>query len=288
MVAARLLAFVLVVVSAFLHAGWNALVRRSPDPATAVHVVVAIAGVLATLVAIVELALGVHGLPPLAIGLGIVAGVLEAGYFHALGRALAIAPLPPVYTVSRGGAAVLVWPVSMLVLGERAAPLAFAGSALVIVGLAVSSELGRRARPTPPRALAWAAQCAGFIAGYHFAYKYALATDASPGAVFGVSMVVATGLGATFGGAGYRARFAGLVRTRPALSLGAGVVCAAAFLLFMYGLARGGAAYVFTLRNTSVLFAVALAWLIGDRPSRFQVLGAATVFVGAVLLGLGR
>ena len=47
MVGARLLAFVLVVVSAFLHAGWNALVRRSPDPATAVHVVVAIAGVLA-------------------------------------------------------------------------------------------------------------------------------------------------------------------------------------------------------------------------------------------------
>lgn len=283
-----MLAFVLVVASAFLHAAWNALVRRSPDPATAVHVVVAIAGVLAAIVAAVELTLGVHGLPPRAIGLGVAAGVLEAGYFHALGQALAIAPLPPVYTVSRGGAAILVWPVSMLALGERLTALSAVGSALIIVSLAISSGVGRAGQTTPRRALIWAAQCAGFIAGYHFAYKYALAADASPGAVFGISMVVATGLGATLGGAGYRARFAALVRTRPGLSVGAGLVCAAAFLLFMYGLARGGAAYVFTLRNTSVLFAIGLARLIGDRPTRGQVLGAAGVFVGAVLLGLGR
>lgn len=283
-----MIAFVLVVVSAFLHAAWNALVRRSPDPATAVHVVVAIAGVLAAIVAAVELSLGVRGLPPRAIGLGVIAGVLEAGYFHALGRALAIAPLPPVYTVSRGGAAILVWPVSILAMGERATALSAIGSAAVILGLAVSSELGRSRRAAPPRVLVWAAQCAVFIAGYHVAYKYALAADASPGAVFAISMVVATGLGATLGGAGYRQRFVGLVRARPGLTLGAGVVCATAFLLFMIGLAGGGAAYVFTLRNTSVLFAVGLAWVIGDHPSRAQVAGAAMVFVGAVLLGLGH
>ncbi len=184
-----------------------------------------------------------------------------------------------------------MWPVSIVALGERATALSATGSALIVVGLAISSELFRRAsvnRTTPARALIWAGQCAGFIAGYHFAYKFALAADASPGAVFGISMIVATGLGATFGGAGYRTRFAGLVRTRPGLTLGAGVVCAAAFLMFMYGLARGGAGYVFTLRNTSVLFAVALAWAIGDRPSRAQVGGAGVVFVGAVLLGLGH
>jgi drug/metabolite transporter (DMT)-like permease len=282
------LAFVLVVASAFLHAAWNALVRRSPDPQTAVHVVVAIAGVLAAIVAAVELSLGYNGLPPRAIGLGVVAGVLEAGYFHALGRALAIAPLPPVYTVSRGGAALLVWPASILAFGERVTALAAAGSALVILGLAVSSELGRGARGAPARALIWAAQCAGFIAGYHVAYKYALAADASPGAVFAISMVVATGLGATLGGAGYRTRFVALVRARPLLTVGAGVVCATAFLLFMIGLAGGGAAYVFTLRNTSVLFAVVLAWTIGDHPSRAQVIGATLVFAGAILLGLGH
>ncbi len=283
-----MLAFVLVVASAFLHAAWNALVRRSPDPATAVHVVVAIAGILAALVAAVELTLGVHGLPPLAIALGVAAGVLEAGYFHALGQALAIAPLPPVYTVSRGGAAILVWPVSMLALGERLTAWSAVGSGLILLGLALASGLGQGRQTTPRRALVWAGQCAVFIAGYHFAYKYALAADASPGAVFAISMVVATGLGATVGGAGYRARFAALVRTRPGLSLGAGVVCAAAFLLFMYGLARGGAGYVFTLRNSSVLFATALGAAIGDRPTRHQVVGAVVVFAGAVLLGLGR
>lgn len=285
---ALVLAFVLVVASAFLHAAWNALVRRSPDPQTAVHVVVAIAGVIAAVAGAIELGLGVHGLPPRAIWLGVAAGVLEAGYFRALGRALAIAPLPPVYTVSRGGAAILVWPASIIAMGERATGLAAAGSALVIIGLAVSSELGRGTKRAPARALVWAAQCACFIAGYHFAYKYALAADASPGAVFAISMVVATGLGATLGGADYRTRFAALVRAKPLLTVGTGVVCATAFLLFMIGLAGGGAAYVFTLRNTSVLFAVLLAWAIGDHPSRPQAIGAALVFAGAVLLGLGH
>jgi len=56
----------------------------------------------------------------------------------------------------------------------------------------------------------------------------------------------------------------------------------------MYALARGGAAYVFTLRNTSVLFATALAWLIGERPTHRALVGVGLVFVGAVALGLSH
>lgn len=283
-----MLAFSLVVLSAFLHAAWNALVRRSPDPAAAVHVVVAIAGVIAAGVGAVELAAGTQGLPWRSVAGGVAAGLLEAGYFHALGKALAIAPLPPVYTVSRGGAAILVWPISLLFFGEQVTTLAAAGSAAVVVGLAVSAGLGRSQRPTPPRALVWAAQCAVFIAGYQFAYKDALTHHASPSAVFAISMAVATALGVVVGGARYRASFAGLVRARPLLTVGAGVVCAAAFLLYMRALATGGAAYVFTLRNTSVLFAMILGRMIGDLPTRAQVAGGGLVVAGAVLLGLGR
>ncbi|HVV82019.1 MAG TPA: EamA family transporter, partial [Kofleriaceae bacterium] len=144
------------------------------------------------------------------------------------------------------------------------------------------------ARHAPPRALAYAAECAVYITAYNFAYKLALADGASPGAVFALSMVVATAIGAIAGGAAYRTSFAALVRARPRMTIGAGVVCATAFLLYMFALAGGGAAYVFTLRNTSVLFAVLLGWAIGDRPSRAQVAGAAVVVGGAVLLGVGH
>lgn len=281
---APLLDYALVIGSAFLHAAWNALVKRTRDPAAAVHAVVATAGALTGVVAIVEWAGGGGGATPRALVLAAIAGVLEAGYFRALGRALALGPLGPVYTISRGSAALLVWPVSIVALGEDLTALGAAGSALIVCGLAAAGSTRGVARA----AVGWALQCAAFIAGYHFTYKYALAGGSSPSLVFAVSMVVATGLGAALGGARYRSTFAGLVRAQPWTTIGAGAVCAAAFLMFMYALARGGAAYVFTLRNTSVLFATALAFALGERPTRRSLAGVALVFAGAIVLGLAR
>jgi drug/metabolite transporter (DMT)-like permease len=274
----------LVLASAFLHAAWNALVKRTRDPAASVHTVVATAGAITAVAAIVAWMIGGRGASSRALGLAVIAGALEAGYFHALGRALTLGPLGPVYTISRGGAALLVWPVSVIALGERVSAVGAIGSALIIGGLATSSTGGALVR----RALIYATSCALFITGYHFTYKYALITGTSPLLVFAVSMVVATGLGAVLGGERYRHAFAGAVRASPWGTLGAGVVCAGGFVLFMYALARGGAAYVFTLRNTSVLFTIALATLLGERPTRHTLFGAALVFAGAVLLGLAH
>jgi drug/metabolite transporter (DMT)-like permease len=279
-----MLAYALVLTSAFLHAAWNALVKRTRDPSAAVHAVVATAGVLTAIAAAIEWQWRGTGVTLDALGLAALAGVLEAGYFHALGRALSIAPLGPVYTVSRGGAAVLVWPLSMLLLGERLTTAGAIGSALIIAGLAaagLSTAISRRA-------VIAAGSCAAFIAGYNLTYKHALNTGSSPLLVFAVSMVVATALGALLGGVRYRTSFVDSVRAQPWSTLGAGAVCATAFVLFMFGLAEGGAAYVFTLRNTSVLWATALGMLLGERPSRASLLGVALVFAGACALAFAK
>jgi len=52
----------------------------------------------------------------------------------------------------------------------------------------------------------------------------------------------------------------------------------------MEALAIGGSGYVLTLRNTSVLFAAGMAWLIGERPSRIELGGAVLVAAGAALM----
>ena len=279
-----MLTYALVIGSAFLHASWNALVKRSRDPSASVHAVVATAGVVTGLGAASEWAVTGHGATAAAMGFAVVAGVLEAGYFHALGQALTLGPLGPVYTISRGGAALVVWPASMLLMGERLVPVGAVGSALVLAGLAASSSTGG----LPRRAVGYALACAVCIASYNLTYKRALATGTSPMLVFAVSMLVATGLGATLGGRGYRVAFASSVRANPSGTLVAGVICAAGFVLLMYGLAHGGAAYVLTLRNTSVLFATGLAFLIGERPSHRALVGVGLVFAGAALLGLAR
>ncbi len=279
-----MLAYALVIGSALLHASWNALVKRTRDPAASVHTVVATAGARTALAAAGEWAVTGRGGSGTALGLAAIAGVLEAGYFHALGRALTLGPLGPVYTISRGGAALLVWPASMLVFGERLTPLGAGGSALIVLGLAASTAVAT----VPRRAVRYAVTCAGFIAGYNITYKFALESGTSPILVFAVSMAVATALGATLGGRAYRTAFATNLREAPWATLGAGAICAAGFVLLMYGLARDGAAYVFTLRNTSVLFATALALLLGERPSHRALVGVGLVFAGAVALGVSH
>ena len=68
--------------------------------------------------------------------------------------------------------------------------------------------------------------------------------------------------------------------------IGAGVVCAVSFLLFLGALHESGAGRVLTLRNTSVVFAHGFAWLLGEAPARVQIVGGAFVVAGAVLLGM--
>jgi len=165
-----MLAYALVIASALLHASWNALVKRTRDPAASVHTVVATAGALTGIAAVGEWAVTGRGGSATALGLAAIAGVLEAGYFHALGRALTLGPLGPVYTISRGGAALLVWPASMLAFGERLTPLGAGGSALILLGLAASTSVAT----VPGRAVQYAVACAGCIAGYNLTYKLAL------------------------------------------------------------------------------------------------------------------
>ena len=83
-------------------------------------------------------------------------------------------------------------------------------------------------------------------------------------------------------GASGRTVVATLLRTRLFRVTLMGIVCGGSFLLLMEALAGGGAGYVLTLRNTSVLFAVGLAFAIGERPRRPEIIGAVLVAAGDV------
>jgi uncharacterized membrane protein len=277
----------LVVLSAFLHAAWNALLRLEQDKDRALVAAVGAATVLALAVAGIRWGLGdVPFAGAASLGWTLVAGVLEVSYFTSLARALATGPLGPVYTISRGGALLVVWPLSIAAFGEAVTIPALAGSAIVFLGLALSGAgLPRRdARSQRRGALAWAIACAVSIAGYHLAYKASLAEGGSPSAVFGVSLAVATAINiGRLGGAGRRAA-AAIARARLARVCLMGALCGGSFLILMEALDAGGAGFVLTLRNTSVLFATALAWLVGDPTGRPQVAGAILVAAGAVLM----
>lgn len=272
-----------VLASAVLHAAWNALLRSHPEKRGGSVAVLAICAVVATAVAIVHAA--ATGAAPFPGGDGLaptlLAGLFEGGYFACLTRALGAGALGPVYTISRGGAVLAVWPISMLALGEPVGALAIAGSVVLLAGLATAGM----ERHVSRAAVGWALGTAACIAGYHLVYKVALDQGAAPAAVFAVAIAVAVPVQAIamrVGTAGVLAA----VRAAPRRTIAAGVLSTASFVLFLFALRAGGAGAVLTLRNTSVVFALIGARLVGDHASRRQVIGAVLVAAGAALVGL--
>lgn len=276
----------LVLLSALLHATWNALLRVETDKDRALVAAVCLGTLIASIVAAVRwAALGdVPLTSPLTLAWTIAAGVLEWLYFTSLARALTRGSLGPVYTISRGGAILVVWPVSIAVFAEPLTLFSAAGSAVVLTGLALSSLRTGDSRSLPRDALAWAIACALSIAGYHLAYKAALRSGGSASAVFAISLGVASLINLGRIGAEGRHVVTTLIRTRlPRITI-MGLVCSGSFLILMEALAAGGAGYVLTLRNTSVLFAIPLAFAIGERPRRAEISGAVLVACGAIMM----
>ncbi|HLL21240.1 MAG TPA: EamA family transporter [Kofleriaceae bacterium] len=274
---------VLVLVSAFFHALWNALLRVEPDKDRGLVAAIAFASLFACVIAGIRWQLGQTPFETLeSVWWTLLAGAFEAVYFATLARALEIGPLGAVYTISRGGAVLVVWPMSIWLFHEVVTATSASGSALVLLGLVLCGVGARGVAGTGDRrGVWWAAACAASVAGYHLSYKAALLTGAGSSATFAVSLSLSalisivrvdrTGLGA-------------LLRVRWHRIALMGIVCGGSFLILMEALAMGGSGYVLTLRNTSVLFAALLAYFIGEKPAHAELVGAALVAAGAVLM----
>ena len=275
----------LVLVSAFLHASWNALLRLEADKDRSLVIAIAFAALFASIVAVARWGLGQVPFPTLASLLWtLFAGVLEWIYFWSLAQALERGRLGAVYTISRGGAILVVYPVSIVLFTEQLTLLSAIGSAVVLAGLTLASAGTGDNRESRRGAVAWAVFCAVAIAGYHLAYKAALREHGGPSAVFALSLAVASVINMIRVGGSGRDVVRDLLRTRLARVALMGLLCGGSFLILMEALAAGGAGYVLTLRNTSVLFAVGLAFVIGERPLRLEISGATLVAVGAILM----
>ncbi|MEO8844293.1 MAG: DMT family transporter [Kofleriaceae bacterium] len=281
----------LVLISAFLHAAWNAMLKREADKDRTLIAAVSVGGLLAITVATVRaLASGVAPFAtPAALVWALVAGAFEQLYFLGLARALDRGPLGPVYTISRGGAVVVVYPLSVLLFGELVTTSSLVGSGIVVIGLVLSGLRTAgvtETRPMTSSATLWATGCAIAIAAYHLAYKAALSEGGASSAVFAASLTFASAINWIRTGTAGRRAIAVLVRAGLPRVLLMGLLCGGSFLMLIEALTTGGAGYALTLRNTSVLFAVGLAWAIGEQPRFAPAFGAALVAAGAIAMAL--
>jgi drug/metabolite transporter (DMT)-like permease len=267
--------------SAIIHALWNVMLKRTRDLDSASAGVFAIAMLVSGAACFL---LPGKAFPEFAAVLwGMAAGVFEGCYFVGLVRSLERAPLGWSYSWMRGSSIALVWPVSVLLMGEGFRWQALVSVTVVCGGLGLLglSSTGRKSSG----ALPWALFTGVCIACFNLFYKLSLDHGAQPLALFSLSMAVGLPIQTLAriqarGWASFR-----ILPEQPVLVLAAGLLCTLGFTLFLMALAMTGAGAVTTIRNTSVAFAMVFSLTLGERPRARQWIGAALVTLGAVGLG---
>ncbi|MET0773765.1 MAG: DMT family transporter [Candidatus Limnocylindrales bacterium] len=270
-------AVAIVLAAAFLHALWNLLLARSPDPSAGIAVATAV-GALVTL----PLAIARWRLEPEALPWVAVSATLELVYFVLLARAYRRADLSLVYPVARGLSPVLVLVGSVLWLQEPASPIAFVGIAMVAVGVVLVR--GLRA-PASVADVVLAAVIGLCIAGYTLADQQGV-RHADPITylllVVGIPAVAWCGwLAVADGPARLRAAL------RPPIVAG-GVAALGAYGLILVALGMAWAPGVAALRETSIVMATVMAALVlHERVERSRWLGSLVLVAGIALVVAG-
>lgn len=262
-------ALALALAAAILHALWNLMLAGSRDVLAATAVALGSSIVLATPFAVLTWGVEREAVPWL-----VASAALELVYFFTLTAAYARAELSLVYPLARGGAPVLV------LLGALATGIVpSASEALGVLAVAAGVILVRGLGGGDPLGVVLGLVIAAQIAAYTLVDAEGI-QHANP-VPYLLFALVPTALGATLVSGPARMR----AELRPAAVL-AGCGGFLAYVLVLAALRLAPAAPVAAVRETSVLFAVALAApVLGERVTRGRLLGALLVVAGVVALG---
>jgi drug/metabolite transporter (DMT)-like permease len=266
--------------SALLHAGWNAAIKASPAPAEAMAAqmttaaLVGVAGLLVT------------GLPPAAAWPWIACSTaMNTVAVGATLRAYRQGGFGTVYPIARATSVLLVAAGSAWLVGERLGPWAALGVGCVATALLLLARDSTRSAPALA-ALAWTLAAGVATAGYVLSDAQGVRTAGSPWAYgFAVSVTNALAMG-------WRQRTLGspwaLLVRHARTGVPAGLVATVSYALILWVFTRAPIAPAAALRDTSAVFAmlIAAAWLKEPMPAR-RLAVVALALAGVPLLRLG-
>jgi drug/metabolite transporter (DMT)-like permease len=272
--------FAAVLAAAAMHAGWNAFLKLRLEPLTGMAL---IAGGSA-IVAIPCLAW--FGWPRPAAWPWLMASLmLHVGYYITLAEAYRRADMGQVYPIARGGAPLLTAAASLLLLREPVALQAAAGIALLGGGVTLMSLRGGRKHQAVDRlAIGFALATAVIICGYTLVDGLGARAAGNPHA-YAAALFVVDGIPLILFIA-WRDGRSGLHALARAGGPGlvAGTLSYASYWIAIWAMTVAPIALVAALRETSVLFAAAIALFILKEPFGAMRAVAATLIVGGLLL----
>jgi drug/metabolite transporter (DMT)-like permease len=265
--------------SALLHASWNAWVKSRPDPYGALIAL----GVGAAWPNLILLAFG--GLPTHAAWGWIAATILLSVPAQALlGSAYREADLAVAYPIVRGLNPLVIAIAAIPVFGERLGRGNLAGVLCISAGIAgIGWEAARRSRTITLRGLGFAALAALVTAAGALTDSMGARVSNDP---LSYAPIIAIGNGAAM--AAYQARrtnVGAVLAQHWQIALFAPLLSTGSYLLAIWSLTQAPVALVVSLRETSMLFAVAIgALLLRERVGPWRWLAVALVFAGVLLI----
>jgi drug/metabolite transporter (DMT)-like permease len=271
-----------VLFSALLHAGWNALVRSSADKFLSTLQVVCGAAVLALMLLPALPAPAQASWPYL-----LASGLIHVVYFTLVAHAYRSADLSYAYPLMRGSAPVLSALAAAWLLGEQPSLAGWLGIGLICLGVLSLAGGSWRSGIRHPQATASALSNAGVIvlytvvdglgarlSGHAFSYT---------AWVFVLTAVPMLALATVLRGRGLRQALPGALRN--GLLGGAGTL--GAYSLALWAMSHAPIATVAALRETSIVFAALIgAVFLHEHIGRLRLLAVGLVCAGAVALKL--
>lgn len=265
------------VLSAFLHAAWNAGVKASADPPGAMVAQVVGSGLIAVPLLLLVPLPSRAALPWLcgsALFSLLTFLAYLRGYAHGGGFGL-------VYPLARASSPPLVLLLVLALRGETVGPLGLLGIALVSGGVALFTAGEGRYRPA---ALGYALLAGACSACY--ALCDANGARLSP-SVLGYGLTVSIINAAVFGGF-HRLRHGmsllRALRTHRAMATVASGAATASYVLILWVWSHAPVALGAALRDTSLVFAALIATRLGEKLTRLRLGAIALVTVGACLI----
>ncbi len=285
-------AFALVITSAFAHASWNFLLKRSEHKTTFLWSAGGVAVLVMVVPAIVFAFFDGPGWSGVAFGAG--SGVIHGVYGLSLSRGYQLGELSSVYPVSRGMGPALVPLFAVILFGEHVSLIAGVGIGLIVFGIYAIHIDHRLWRDVthPVRALTGPATRIAFLTGALIAcyslWDKAALDYLSPVTLNGFSMaghfLVLTPVVLAAGTAGVNTEW----RMRGRSIVAAGVLVPLAYTLVLAALTTSQVSYIAPVREVGIVIGAFLGVVfLGEGFGITRVLGSALIVSGVIGLAVG-
>ena len=269
--------FLAVLVAAFMHAGWNALVKIRLDPFLSISLMSIGTGTIS--LALLPFFAVPAGWTWVWLGLSL---VFHTGYKLFLVRAYRTGDLGQVYPLARGTAPLLTALGGALLVGEVVSLPTGAAIAVLCAGILLMSVRGSSTRLGLDRAtVLYALGTSGFIAGYTLvdgvggrsapsASSYTVWLFVLDGLIMGLLCLAVRGRSAV-------AAMLPAWRT----GLGTGALSLGAYWIVIWAMTQAPIAAVAALRESSILFALALsALMLKEKLTGWRITAAVLILAG--------